>query len=40
MNNNNNNNNSNNTRKENDFNCKIRINCPMKGLCNLNNVVY
>ena len=33
-NNNNNNNDSNNTSKENGCNCKIEINCPMKGLCN------
>ena len=30
---NNNNNNSNNTSKENDCNCEIKINGPMKGLC-------
>ena len=38
MNRNNNNNNdddnNNNTSKENDCNCKITINCPMKGSCN------
>ena len=36
----NNNNSSNNTSKESNCNCKIRINCPMKGLYNLKNVVY
>ena len=34
------NNNNNNTSKENDCNCKIKINCLMKGLCYLENVVF
>ena len=38
-NNNNNDNNSNNTSQENVCNCKIKINCPMKSLCNLKNVI-
>ena len=40
LNNNNDNNNSHNTSKENDCNSKIKINCSLKGLCNLKNVVY
>ena len=36
---NNNNNIINNTRKENDCYYKIRINCAMKGLCNLENII-
>ena len=49
MNNNNNNNNNNsndnnndnnNTSKRNKCNCQTRKNCPMNGLCNLDNVVY
>ena len=36
----NNNDNSNNNSKQNECNCKTRNNCPMNGLCNLNNVVY
>ena len=32
--------NSNITGKENDCNCKIKINCPMKGLFNSRNIVY
>ena len=35
---NNNNNNNNNGIKK--CNCKSRDNCPMNGLCNLNNVIY
>ena len=35
---NNNNNNNNYIKKE--CNCKSRDNCPMNGLCNLNNVIY
>ena len=35
---NNNNNNNNDMKKE--CNCKSRDNCPMIGLCNLNNVIY
>ena len=38
--NNNNNNNNNNKSKQNECNCKTQINCPMNGLCNLDNVVY
>ena len=34
------NNNNNNNSKQNECNCKTRNNCPMNGLCNLNNVVY
>ena len=34
------NNNDNNTSKENDCNCKIKMNFPMKGLYYLKNVVY
>ena len=34
------NNNNNNNSKQNECNCKTRMNCPMKGLCNLDNVVY
>ena len=34
------NNNNNNTSKQNKCNCKTRMNCPMNGLCNLDNVVY
>ena len=34
------NNNNNNNCKQNECNCKTRNNCPMNGLCNLNNVVY
>ena len=37
---NNNNNNNNNTSKQNECNCKTRMNCPMNGLCNLDDVVY
>ena len=37
---NNNNNNNNNNSKQNECNCKTRKNCPMNGLCNLENVVY
>ena len=33
-------NNNNNNNKQNECNCKTRNNCPMNGLCNLNNVVY
>ena len=33
-------NNKNNNSKQNECNCKNRNNCPMNGLCNLNNVVY
>ena len=33
-------NNNNNDSKQNECNCKTRNNCPMNGLCNLNNVVY
>ena len=33
-------NNNNNKSKQNECNCKTRNNCPMNGLCNLNNVVY
>ena len=33
-------NNNNNTSKGNDCKSKITINCPLKGLCNLKNVVY
>ena len=32
---NNNNNNNNNNSKQNECNCKTRMNCPMDGLCNL-----
>ena len=35
-----NNNNNNNNGKQNECHCKTRNNCPMNGLCNLNNVVY
>ena len=35
-----NNNNNNNNSKQNECNCKTRMNCPMSGLCNLDNVVY
>ena len=31
---------NNNNSKQNECNCKTRNNCPMNGLCNLNNVVY
>ena len=31
---------NNNDSKQNECNCKTRNNCPMNGLCNLNNVVY
>ena len=34
------NNNNNNKSKQHECNCKTRINCPMNGLCNLDNVVY
>ena len=34
------NNNNNNNSKQNEWNCKTRNNCPMNGICNLNNVVY
>ena len=37
--NNNNNNNNNNNSKQNECNCKTRMNCPMNGLCNLDNVL-
>ena len=37
---NDNNNNINNNSKQSECNCKTRINCPMNGLCNLDNVVY
>ena len=37
---NNNNNNHNNNSKQNECNCKTWMNCPMNGLCNLDNVVY
>ena len=33
-------NNNDNSSKQNKCNCKTRNNCPMNGLCNLNNVVY
>ena len=33
-------NNNNNDSKQNECNCKTRNNCPMNGLCNLNNEVY
>ena len=33
-------NNDNNNSKQNKCNCKTRNNCPMNGLCNLDNVVY
>ena len=33
-------NNNNNNIKQNECNSKTRHNCPMNGLCNLNNVVY
>ena len=29
-----------NNSKQNECNCKTRNNCPLNGLCNLNNVVY
>ena len=32
--------NNNNNSKQNECNCKTRMNCPMNGLCNLDNVVY
>ena len=35
-----NNNNNNNNSKQNECNCKTRMNCPMNGLCNLDNVIY
>ena len=38
--NNNNNNNNNNNCVKKECNCKSRDNCPMNGLCNLNNVIY
>ena len=38
--NNNNNNNKYNNSKQNGWDCKTRMNCPMNGLCNLDNVVY
>ena len=38
--NNNDNNNNNNKSKQNECNCKTQNNCPMNGLCNLDNVVY
>ena len=31
---------NNNDSKQNECNCKTRMNCPMNGLCNLDNVVY
>ena len=31
---------NNNNSKQNECNCKIRMNCPMNGLCNLDNVIY
>ena len=34
------NNNNNDNSKQNECNCKTRKNCPMNGLCNLDNVVY
>ena len=34
------NNNNDNNSKQNECNCKTQNNCPMNGLCNLNNVVY
>ena len=33
-------NNNDHNSKQNEYNCKTRNNCPMNGLCNLNNVVY
>ena len=33
-------NNNNNNSKQNECNCKTQNDCPMNGLCNLNNVVY
>ena len=36
----NNNNDNNNNSKQNECNCKTRMNCPMNGLCNLDSVVY
>ena len=38
--NNNNINNNNNNSKQNECNCKTQMNCPLNGLCNLDNVVY
>ena len=38
--NNDNNNNNNNNCKQNEYNCKTRMNCSMNRLCNLDNVVY
>ena len=35
-----NNNNNNNNSKKIECNCKYRSDCPMNGLCNLDNVVY
>ena len=35
-----NNDNNNNNSKQNECNCKTRNDCPINGLCNLNNVVY
>ena len=35
-----NNNNYNNNSKQNECNCKTRMNCPTNGLCNLDNVEY
>ena len=32
--------NNNDNSKQNECNCKTRNNCPMNGLCNLNNVIY
>ena len=34
------NNNDNNNSKQNECNSKTRMNCPINGLCNLDNVVY
>ena len=31
---------NNNKSKQNECNCKTRTNCPVNGLCNLDNVVY
>ena len=33
-------NNTNNNSKQNECNCKTRMNCPINGLCNLDDVVY
>ena len=35
-----NNNNNNNNSKQNECNCKTQNNCPMNGLCKVNNVAY